>query len=152
MLEKLEHGLAPWSAYLVVPVFGFANAGVSLQGLGVEALLDPLPVAIAAGLVVGKQVGIFSTVWLADRTGFAPLPDNASWPEIWGVSILCGIGFTMSLFIAGLAFPNTPLLVEEAKIGILTGSAISAILGFIVLRLTTSHPAEECDDQGTQPA
>lgn len=152
MLEKLEHGLAPWSAYLIVPIFGFANAGVSLEGLGVEALTDPLPIAIAAGLFLGKQVGIFATVWVADRIGFAPRPDNANWAEIWGVSILCGIGFTMSLFIGGLAFPDTPILVEEAKIGILTGSAISAIVGFIVLRLTTSHPAAECDDQGTQPS
>ncbi|KEO90302.1 pH-dependent sodium/proton antiporter [Erythrobacter longus] len=152
MLEKLEHGLAPWSAYLIVPIFGFANAGVSLQGLGVSALLDPLPVAIAAGLVIGKQVGIFTTVWLADKTGFAPRPDNASWPEIWGVSILCGIGFTMSLFIGGLAFPDQPILVEEAKIGILTGSAISAVLGFIVLMMTTKHTPEECDDQGQQPS
>jgi len=152
MLEKLEHGLAPWSAYLVVPVFGFANAGVSLQGLGLSALLDPLPVAIAAGLVVGKQVGIFTTVWIADKSGFAPRPANASWAEIWGISILCGIGFTMSLFIGGLAFPDQPALIEEAKIGILTGSAISAVLGFIVLRLTTKHTPEECDDQGPQPS
>lgn len=151
MLEKLEHGLAPWSAYLVVPVFGFANAGVSLAGMGPEALFDALPIAIAAGLVVGKQVGIFSVVFLADKTGFAPRPENASWAEIWGISILCGIGFTMSIFIGGLAFPDQPLLIEEAKIGILTGSAISAILGFIVLRLTTTHPEEECDDQGNQP-
>ena len=148
MLEKLEHNLAPWSAYLVVPVFGFANAGVSLQGLGMEALLDPLPYAIAAGLVVGKQVGIFSAVWIAVKTGFAQAPDNASWIEIYGVSILCGIGFTMSLFIGGLAFPGNQLLIDEAKIGILTGSAISAILGYVVLRLTTVHTAEECDDQG----
>ncbi|MHA7819275.1 MAG: Na+/H+ antiporter NhaA [Erythrobacter sp.] len=152
MLEKLEHGLAPWSAYFVVPVFGFANAGVSLEGMGIEALLDPLPVAIAAGLVVGKQVGIFSTVWLADRTGFAPRPDNANWTEIWGVSILCGIGFTMSIFIGSLAFPNAPALIEEGKIGILTGSAISAVLGYVVLRLTTTHTAEECNDQGVQPS
>lgn len=151
MVERLEHTLAPWSAYLVVPVFGFANAGVSLAGLGIEALIDPLPIAIAAGLVVGKQVGIFSTVWIADRTGFAPRPENANWAEIWGVSILCGIGFTMSIFIGGLAFPNQPLLIEEGKIGILTGSAISAILGFVVLRLTTTHPAEECDDQRPMP-
>ncbi len=152
MLEKLEHGLAPWSAYLVVPVFGFANAGVSFAGMGPEALLDPLPIAIAAGLVIGKQVGIFSTVFIADKTGFAPRPENANWPEIWGISILCGIGFTMSLFIGGLAFPNQPLFIEEAKIGILTGSAISAILGFIVLRLTTTHPDADCDDQGTAPS
>jgi NhaA family Na+:H+ antiporter len=151
MLERLEHGLAPWSAYLVVPVFGFANAGVSFEGMGLESLLDPLPFAIAAGLVVGKQVGIFSTVWIAEKTGFAPRPENASWPEIWGVSILCGIGFTMSLFIGGLAFPGSPFLIEEAKIGILTGTAISAILGFVILRLTTSHPPEDCDDRGPEP-
>ena len=152
MLEKLEHSLAPWSAYLVVPVFGFANAGVSLQGLGIDALLDPLPYAIAAGLVVGKQVGIFSAVWIAVKTGFAQKPDHATWMEIYGVSVLCGIGFTMSLFIGGLAFPGNPLLIDEAKIGILTGSAISAILGYIVLRLTTTHPEEDCDDQGNQPS
>ncbi len=152
MLERLEHGLAPWSAYLVVPVFGFANAGVSFAGMGVEALVDPLPFAIAAGLVVGKQVGIFSTVFIVDKIGFAARPAGATWPEIWGISILCGIGFTMSLFIGGLAFPNTPILIEEAKIGILTGSAISAILGFVVLRLTTTHTAEECNDQGNQPS
>jgi NhaA family Na+:H+ antiporter len=152
MLERLEHGLAPWSAYLVVPVFGFANAGVSLAGMGADALIAPLPIAVAAGLVIGKQLGIFTIVFVADKTGFAPRPVNASWPEIWGISILCGIGFTMSLFIGGLAFPDQPLFVEEAKIGILTGSGISAILGFIVLRLTTTHTAEECDDQGQQPS
>ena len=151
MLEKLEHSLAPWSAYLVVPVFGFANAGVALKGMGIEAFTDPLPIAIAAGLVVGKQLGIFTTVFLADKIGFAPRPHNANWMEIWGVSILCGIGFTMSLFIGGLAFPQQPLFIEEAKIGILTGSAISAVLGYIVLRMTTTHPEAECDDQGNQP-
>lgn len=145
MLERLEHALAPWSAYLVVPVFGFANAGVAMAGLGLSAFLDPLPIAIAAGLVVGKQLGIFTTIFACDKIGFAPRPEHASWPEIWGVSILCGIGFTMSLFISGLAFPGTPLLVEEAKIGILSGSAISAVLGYIVLRLTTTHPEHEHD-------
>ncbi|TRD10800.1 Na+/H+ antiporter NhaA [Erythrobacter insulae] len=151
MLERLEHGLAPWSAYLVVPVFGFANAGVSLAGMGPEALVAALPLAVAAGLVVGKQLGIFTIVWIADKTGFAKRPEGASWPEIWGVSILCGIGFTMSIFIGGLAFPDQPTLVEEAKIGILLGSGISAILGFVILRLTTTHPDEDCDDQGTAP-
>ena len=148
MLEKLEHGLAPWSAYLIVPLFGFANAGVNLSGLGPEALFDPLPYAIAAGLVVGKQLGIFSAVVIADRIGFAARPAGATWVEIWGVTILCGIGFTMSLFISGLAFPGSEKLVEEAKIGILTGSVISALLGYGVLRMTKSHSAEECDDRG----
>ena len=152
MLERLEHGLAPWSAYLIVPIFGFANAGVSFAEMGVEALFDPLPYAIAAGLVVGKQLGIFTVVVLAVKSGFAQRPDNASWMEIYGISILCGIGFTMSLFIGGLAFPGNQLLIDEAKIGTLLGSAISAILGYTVLRMTTTHPEEECDDQGTQKA
>ena len=152
MLERMEHGLAPWSAYLVVPVFGFANAGVSLEGLGMQALFDPLPYAIAAGLVLGKQIGIFGSVWLAVKTGFAERPEGASWPEIYGIAILCGIGFTMSLFIGGLAFPGDPLLVEEAKLGILLGSAISAVLGYTVLRMTAARSAEECDDRGEEPS
>lgn len=140
MVEKMEHALAPWSAYLIVPIFGFANAGVSLGGLGLEGVFAPLPIAIAAGLVIGKQMGIFAAIFAADRVGFAPRPDNASWPEIWGVSILCGIGFTMSLFISGLAFAGDELLIEEAKIGILMGSLISAIAGYVILRLTSAHP------------
>ena len=140
MLEHLEHGLAPWSAYLIVPIFGFANAGVSLQGMGIEDLLAPLPLAIAAGLFLGKQIGIFTAIWIADKIKFAPRPDQASWPEIWGISMLCGIGFTMSLFISGLAFKTTPEMVEQAKIGILLGSILSAVIGFVILRLTTDHP------------
>ena len=142
MLERLEHGLAPWSAYLVVPVFGFANAGVSFAGMTVQNLLDPLPVAIAAGLVVGKQVGIFSAIWISEKTGFANRPEHASWQEVWGITILCGIGFTMSLFIGLLAFPGNQFLIDEAKIGILVGSAISAVLGYVVLRFSTVHSPE----------
>jgi NhaA family Na+:H+ antiporter len=93
--------------------------------------------------VAGKQIGIFSTIWLADKLGIAERPANANWVEIWGVSVLTGIGFTMSLFIGGLAFPGNELFIEEAKIGILAGSAISAILGYVVLRLTTTHPEEK---------
>ena len=140
MLENIEHALVGWNAYLVVPVFGFANAGVDVRELGLEALLDPLPLAVAAGLVIGKQVGIFTSVVIADKVGFAKKPDGCTWPEMWGVTILCGIGFTMSLFISGLAFPRYPMLVEEAKIGILLGSLISALLGYAVLRFTTTHP------------
>ncbi|QYJ07950.1 Na+/H+ antiporter NhaA [Qipengyuania flava] len=140
MLEHLEHGLAPWSAYLVVPVFGFANAGVPLAGMGVEQILAPLPLAIAAGLFLGKQLGIFTAIWIADKIGFAPRPDQASWQEIWGVSILCGIGFTMSLFISGLAFTGDQLLINEAKIGILLGSLISAVAGYLILRFSATHP------------
>ncbi len=148
MLEHIEHGLAPWSAYLIVPVFGFANAGVELGGLGIEGILAPLPLAIAAGLFVGKQAGIFSVIWIADKIGFAKRPQGASWSEIWGVTILCGIGFTMSLFIGELAFPGQRLLIDEAKVGILLGSILSAVLGFIVLRVTGRH----FDKRGLAPA
>ncbi|GMM93359.1 Na+/H+ antiporter NhaA [Qipengyuania sp. MTN3-11] len=142
VLEKLEHGLAPWSAYLIVPIFGFANAGVDLSDLGLEGVFAPLPIAIAAGLFLGKQVGIFSAIYAAERVGFAPRPENANWPEIWGISILCGIGFTMSLFIGELAFPGMREYIEEAKIGILLGSLISAVVGFTILRMTTEHPGD----------
>ncbi|WP_325100197.1 Na+/H+ antiporter NhaA [Aurantiacibacter sediminis] len=149
MLEDMEHALVPWNAYLVVPIFGFANAGVNMAGLGMEALIEPLPLAIAAGLVIGKQVGIFSTVWAAVKIGIVEKPPGCNWTEVWGVSILCGIGFTMSLFIGELAFPGSGeaarLLRDEAKIGVLTGSLISAIMGYTVLRLTTSHPEQKDD-------
>ena len=135
LLERLEHALVGWNAYCVVPVFGFANAGVALAGIGLSGLFAPLPLAIAAGLVIGKQMGIFAAIVAADRIGFAPRPVGSSWMQIWGVSVLCGIGFTMSLFIAALAFPDHPLLIEEAKLGILGGSMVSALLGFAILRL-----------------
>ena len=142
MLEKAEHGLAPWSAYLVVPIFGFANAGVHVLDMTREQLFAPLPVAIAMGLFLGKQLGIFTIVALAVKLGIARKPENANWMEIWGVSILTGIGFTMSLFISELAFAGNRILVEEAKIGILLGSIVSAIVGYIALRITTRHPEE----------
>jgi NhaA family Na+:H+ antiporter len=143
LLERTEHMLAPWSAYFIVPLFGFANAGVSLSDIGSKGLSAPLPLAIAAGLVIGKQLGIFSAIVIADRIGFAPRPAQSGWPAIWGVSILCGIGFTMSLFISELAFPRSPLLIDEAKIGILLGSLVSAILGYLVLRIVTERRATD---------
>ncbi|MCP5391806.1 MAG: Na+/H+ antiporter NhaA [Sphingomonadaceae bacterium] len=142
MLEHMEHSLAPWSAYLIVPVFGFANAGVEFGELGLGAVLDPLPMAIAAGLFLGKQLGIFSAIFAADKLGFSKRPENASWVEIWGVTILCGIGFTMSLFVSTLAFSKNPILVEEAKIGILLGSLLSSVVGYCLLRMTSRHTEE----------
>jgi NhaA family Na+:H+ antiporter len=141
MLETMEHALVGWNAYLVVPLFGFANAGVALGQIGLDALFDPLPLAIAGGLVVGKQVGIFGSIVAADKLGFARRPEGASWAQIWGTAVLCGIGFTMSLFIGALAFPVDPLLVEEAKLGVLTGSLISAVLGYLILRF--ARPLEQ---------
>lgn len=141
LLETIEHALAGWNAYLIVPLFGFANAGVALAGLGLAALLDPLPLAVAGGLVIGKQVGIFFAIMAADKLGIAKRPEGASLLQIWGTAALCGIGFTMSLFIGALAFPNSPLLAEEAKLGVLTGSIISATLGYLVLRFAPAPPA-----------
>ncbi len=134
LLLRMEHALVPWNAYLIVPLFGFANAGVSLAGIGPGGLLAPLPLAIGAGLFIGKQAGIFGAIFAAERTGFALRPAGSSWPQVWGMAVLCGIGFTMSLFIAALAFPGQPLLVDEAKLGILAGSLVSALLGYVILR------------------
>jgi NhaA family Na+:H+ antiporter len=139
-LHRLEHALAPISAFFIIPLFGFANAGVSLDGMGVEQILAPLPLGIVAGLFVGKQLGIFGAVWLAVRLGFAQKLRGATWTQVYGVSLLCGIGFTMSLFIGALAFPGEPLLVEEAKIGVLLGSFASALVGYAVLRFARPLP------------
>ena len=138
-LHRLEHGLSRWVAFLIVPLFGFANAGVSLEGVDLERLLAPLPLGIAAGLFLGKQLGIFGAVWLTVRFGLAAGLRGATWLQIWGVAMLCGIGFTMSLFIGALAFPADPDRVEEAKLGILTGSFLSALGGYAVLRLAPRH-------------
>lgn len=133
-LHKLEHALAPWVAYLIVPVFGFANAGVSLAGMSPAILLAPLPLGIAAGLFIGKQVGIFGSIWLSAKLRFAAPPGGATWLQIYAVAMLCGIGFTMSLFIGGLAFPGNEELVDEVKIGVLAGSILSAVIGYTILR------------------
>jgi NhaA family Na+:H+ antiporter len=145
-LHRLEHGIAPWVAFLIVPLFGFANAGVPLQDLGLEHVLAPLPLGIAAGLFFGKQIGIFGSVWLAVKFGLASKLRGATWVQIYGVATLCGIGFTMSLFIGALAFPGSPLLVEEAKIGVLLGSLASAIVGFVILRFAKPRDTQERED------
>ncbi|WP_431469221.1 Na+/H+ antiporter NhaA [Sphingosinithalassobacter sp. LHW66-3] len=137
-LHKLEHAIAPWSAYAIVPLFGFANAGVSLAGLTPAVLLLPLPLGIALGLFLGKQIGILGSIWLATRLRFAPKPSGCTWAQIYGVSMLAGIGFTMSLFIGGLAFPGNELLVDEVKLGVLSGSILSALGGYLVLRFAPS--------------
>ena len=140
LLLRMEHALVPWNAYLIVPLFGFANAGVALTSANGHAP-SPLPLAVGAGLVVGKQIGVLGAIFLAERTGFAPRPAGTSWLQVWGVALLCGIGFTMSLFIAGLAFPEDATLVDQAKIGILGGSLLSALLGFAVLRTASPRTA-----------
>ncbi|MDE2434668.1 MAG: Na+/H+ antiporter NhaA [Sphingomonadales bacterium] len=135
LLLRMEHTLAPISAYLIVPLFGFANAGVHLPGSGGAGFAAALPLGVGLGLFLGKQMGIFGAIVAAERTGFAARPKGASLLQLWGVALLCGIGFTMSLFIAQLAFPSHPELVEEAKLGVIAGSTLAALAGFAVLRL-----------------
>ena len=135
-LHRLEHGLHPWVAFGIVPLFGFANAGVSFAGIGVADILQPLPLGIALGLFIGKQIGIFGSIRLAVACGVTERPAGASWTQIYGVALLCGVGFTMSLFIGGLAFAD-PLLGSEVKIGVLGGSLLSAIAGYVLLRFAS---------------
>jgi NhaA family Na+:H+ antiporter len=130
-LKLLEHRLHGIVMLGVVPLFGLAKAGVTLRP---EAMSGALPLAVAAGLVIGKQVGVFGTLWIADRLRVAPKPASLSWGHVYGAALLCGIGFTMSLFIGALAFDD-PALVDASKIGTLAGSAIAGIVGFLVLRL-----------------
>jgi NhaA family Na+:H+ antiporter len=132
-LHRLKHALHPWVAFGIVPLFGFANAGVSLRGIGMEQLLAPLPLGVALGLFVGKQIGIFASLRAAVALGWAQRPAGASWTQVYGVALLCGIGFTMSLFIGGLAYTDA-LLIDEVKIGVLGGSILSAAAGYAVLR------------------
>ena len=139
-LHRLEHALHPWSAYAIVPLFGFANAGVAIESDIMHQIAAPLPLAIALGLLVGKQLGIFGGILASVKLGFAAMPRGATWPQLYGLALLCGIGFTMSLFIGGLAFPGAPHLAEEAKAGILAGSVLSAIAGLILLRFAPRHP------------
>jgi NhaA family Na+:H+ antiporter len=128
----LEHGLHPWVTFGILPLFAFANAGVPFAGMGLHSLGDPLTLGIIAGLVVGKQIGIFTTLFIVIKSGLSPMPSNSTWLHLYGVSILCGIGFTMSLFIGGLAF-DTLFQQAEIRLGVLVGSVTSAVLGFLVL-------------------
>lgn len=143
-LHRLEHALHPWVTFLIIPIFGFANAGVSFAGLSLEALTDNLTLGVALGLLVGKLVGVFGSAFLVVRLGLADVPMGATRVQMLGVSLLCGIGFTMSLFIGMLAFANDPLLQEEVKIGILCGSILSGLAGYAVLRVAPREiPAPE---------
>ena len=147
-LHRLEHGLSPWVSFLVVPIFGFANAGVSFDGMAPSVLVEPVTLGVALALFLGKQAGVFSAAWLAIRLRIACLPVAASWAQLYGVSLLCGIGFTMSLFIGLLAFPN-PDLQDEVKVGVLVGSLFSALVGAVLLSMAKrrTHKADAVDGQ-----
>lgn len=146
-LHRLEHALSPWSSFLIIPVFGFANAGVSMQGLGLDDVFAPLPLGIAAGLFFGKQIGILASVVIAVKLGIASKLRGATWLQVYGVAMLCGIGFTMSLFIGALAFPGNVLLIDEAKIGVIMGSVASALMGYAILRFAPLHPQHDQEER-----
>ena len=132
--QQVEHALHPWVAFAVLPLFAFVNAGVLLQGVTLQALLSPIPLGIAAGLVLGKTVGVFGSLWLMVRLGLAQRPAAATWMQCFGVAALCGIGFTMSLFIGGLAFEGQgPGYELQVKLGVLGGSVLAGLLGTAIL-------------------
>jgi Na+:H+ antiporter, NhaA family len=133
LLERLKHDLEPWVAFLVLPAFAFANAGLALQGIGWSTALAPLPLGIALGLFAGKQIGIVGAAWCAVKLGLARLPDSVGWRQIHGAAALGGIGFTMSLFIGSLAFSD-PSNSAAVRIGVLAGSLASGIAGYAILR------------------
>ncbi len=139
-LHALEHALSPYVLYFIIPVFAFANAGVVLKGLSFSDLFAPLPLGIALGLIVGKQIGVFGVTFVMVKMGLARMPSGATWAQIYGIACLAGIGFTMSLFIGSLSYSDATLM-NEVRLGVLAGSVISGILGYTALRLSTS-PAE----------
>ena len=142
-LERLEDDLHPAVVYGILPIFAFANTGISFAGLTFASLLEPVPLGIALGLVLGNQLGVFGFCWIAVKLGVARLPSGANWVHMYGVACLCGIGFTMSLFISSLAFLGVGAVVINDRLGILAGSMISAILGYIVLRYIAKAPSED---------
>lgn len=140
-LKTLEHNLHAAVAFIVLPIFAFANAGLSFEGVGMDQLMHPVPLGIAAGLVIGKQIGVMAFCFAAVKMGLATLPSALNWRLVYGASLLCGVGFTMSLFIGSLAFTNVESLFQD-RLGIVVGSLISGIAGYLVLRLTSKPQPE----------
>ena len=133
LLLKLEHAIAPYVAFGIMPIFAFANAGVSLEGISFGSLLNPVPLGILCGLFFGKQIGVFVFSYISVKLNFAQKPNNSNWMSLYAVSVLTGIGFTMSLFVGNLAFANTPVYLDGVKIGVLCGSLLSTLVGYFFL-------------------
>lgn len=143
MLLHMEHGLQPWVAFMILPIFAFANAGVNLIGLSMNDVFNPITLGIAAGLFLGKQLGIFGACWLAIKMGLTKLPKDTTWSQLYGVCVLCGIGFTMSLFIGSLAFEGQSLEYHNnVKLGVLIGSILSAVLGAVIIKKSQKNVAD----------
>jgi NhaA family Na+:H+ antiporter len=137
LLLKLEHLFSPYVAFGIMPLFALANAGVSLEGLSLSSLLKPIPLGILCGLFFGKQIGVFLFSYISVKLKYAQMPDNVTWLKLYGVSVLTGIGFTMSLFVGNLAFVNSPIYLDGVKIGVLSGSLLSTLLGYFLLMFAT---------------
>ncbi len=135
LLTKIEHSISPYVAFGIMPLFAFANAGVSLNGLTFTSLLAPVPLGILLGLFIGKQFGVFIFSYISIKAGFAQMPNNANWVAFYGVGVLTGIGFTMSLFVGNLAFAESNQYIDGVKIGVLSGSLLSTIFGYFLLLL-----------------
>jgi NhaA family Na+:H+ antiporter len=141
LLERVEHALKPWVAYAIVPIFAFANAGVPLAGLSLSALAQPIPLGIIAGLFLGKQIGVFGAATAAIKLGFAQPPEGASSAQLYGIAILTGVGFTMSLFIGTLAFEDENLM-AQVRVGVLAASILSGLVAWLVLIIAVrANPA-----------
>jgi NhaA family Na+:H+ antiporter len=140
-LLRLEHALVPWVTFLIIPLFGFANAGVSFAGMSLDNLRDPVPLGVALGLFIGKQIGVFGFAMAAIHLRLAVMPAGANGVQLYGIALLCGIGFTMSLFIGLLAFADAPALQDATKLGVLLGSVTAALCGAALLRWRTAPPA-----------
>ena len=132
LLYKMEHGLHPWVAFLILPVFAFANAGVNFTGIGIDDLLQPLTLGIAVGLFLGKQIGVYLATWIGVKSGIARLPENVTWRHVYGVAFLTGVGFTMSLFIGSLAF-DAATEMNAVRLGVVLGSVLSGLFGYMLL-------------------
>ena len=137
LLVKLEHAISPYVAFMIMPLFAFANAGVSLTGLSLSTLLNPVPLGILCGLFFGKQIGVLLFSFVSIKLKFAEMPNNSSWLSLYGVSILTGIGFTMSLFVGNLAFVENVQYMDGVKIGVLAGSLLSTLAGYFLLLVTS---------------
>lgn len=143
-LKTLEHNLHSMIAFIILPIFAFANAGLDFSGVGIAQVLSPVPLGIIVGLVVGKQLGIFGFCFVAIKLGLASLPKNVNWALLYGVSMLCGVGFTMSLFIGSLAFENEfNSVVFQERLGIVIGSLISGVLGYVVIKYSVRELPEQ---------
>jgi NhaA family Na+:H+ antiporter len=139
LLVKLEHGISPYVAFIIMPIFAFANAGVNLEGLSLASLLSPVPLGILMGLFFGKQIGVLLFSYVSVKFKFADMPNNSNWLSIYGVSILTGIGFTMSLFVGNLAFVENTQYIDGVKIGVLSGSLLSTVFGYFLLLISAKN-------------